>query len=302
MPELPEVQTIISGLQKIVGKTIDNLEVREPKRFYSGSKNPSQTGSGLSADKANKLAGKLKGQKIHSILRKGKIIIISLDDLIILIHLKLTGQLIYQAKDGKRIAGGHPDQGLVDSLPSKATNFIFAFKGETKLFFNDLRKFGYLQVIPKNKIESIPTIAALGIDPLSEKFNGDFLMQKLDKKPNSTIKQFLMDQTIIAGVGNIYSDEGLFFAGVLPYRKNSTIKKDEAKRIVDGIKKALELGLKYQGTSDSNYVKADGMPGKMQEHLRVYQREGEGCRKCKSKIKRVKISGRSSHYCPKCQK
>ena len=136
MPELPEVQTIINGLQKIVGKTIDDLEVREPKRFYFGEKKPSQAGSGNSSKKADDLAGKIKNQNILGVSRKGKIVIFTLQNFIILIHLKLTGQLIYQDKDKKRVAGGHPTSDFVGGMPSKATKFIFRFKNKESVTLN----------------------------------------------------------------------------------------------------------------------------------------------------------------------
>lgn len=245
------------------------------------------------------------GSSIEDIKRRAKILIFNLsNNKSMLIHLKMTGQLIWEkSSKKKRVSGGHPNFEMVGNLPTKSTRAIFYFDDKSVLYFNDQRKFGYMKLYDTEKIKKreIKEIKDIGVDPFSKKFNVEYLIRQVKRFPKRNIKQFLTDQEIIAGIGNIYSNEGLFYARILPTRIISNILKSEWQKIKDGVIKALKLGLKYGGTSDNTFVNAEGDMGEAQNHLMVYRRDGEPCKKCKSIIKRVVLGGRGTFFCPKCQ-
>lgn len=288
MPELPEVETIKIGLsKKIVGKTINDVEIKNAKSFQ-----------GEPAD--------IIGKKIINIERRAKLIRIKLsNDLNLLIHLKLTGQLIYrQTTNSQRLtadfAGGHASHDWHAKLPNANTRIVFIFSDDAKLFFNDLRKFGWVKVLKSAAIARVFD-ESFGVEPFSKEFNIQYLIMRAQKIPNRNIKQFLTDQKIIAGIGNIYADESLFDAGVMPNRKIKDIKLSEWQKIRESILKILKLGIKYGGTTDSDYVNAEGKKGGMQDHLKVYHRTGKPCFGCSGVVHRTTIASRGTHYCPKCQ-
>ncbi len=288
MPELPEVETIKRGLEKnIVGKTIADFgsdwkkNINKPLAEYKKI---------------------VKGLKIEAIKRRAKMLILDLSKgWDILIHLKLTGQLVYGSKT-KCLVGGHPIEEGYDCLPNKFTHASFTFTDKSHLYFNDIRKFGWLRLYKDNELAEEFEKMKLGIEPLSKEFTLDYLKQIFKKKPNKKIKQFLMDQTIIAGLGNIYSDEVCFYAKVRPNRLVKDLKEKEIKLIYQGIKKILQASIKAQGTTFSNYRNAEGEAGAYSKQLKVYGRYGEKCKVCGTEIKRIKIGGRTSSYCLKCQK
>jgi formamidopyrimidine-DNA glycosylase len=283
MPELPEIETIKKGLaKKIIGKEIVDIKIETTKSFQG--------------DKENIL-----GAKIEEIGRRAKLISMKLSNgFNLLFHLKLTGQLIY-VENGERMAGGHPSHDWHAKLPNTNTRLIFTFKNGSKLFFNDLRKFGWCKVLTDIELREI--FEGYGVEPFTSDFTVDYLLRKAKKIPNRNIKQFLTDQEIIAGIGNIYVDESLFLAGVLPTRKLRDLSMAEWQKINVSVLKVLKLGLKYGGTSDRDYVNALGVKGGMQNYLKVYHRVGQPCLGgCGGVVKRMTIGGRGTHYCPTCQK
>lgn len=304
MPELPEVETIRRGLQKtIVGKKIERFKSLDSKVVQFASEN-------------------VENSKIINIGRKAKMLHFDLDnEKSILIHLKMTGQLIWEECGSEsehclkksRVAGGHPSPDWVAKLPTQHTRAIFNFDDGSKLFFNDLRRFGYMKLYDTKELSTIKELKNLGPEPLqfayapsrqasSDKFNVEYLMRKASKIPNRKIKQFITDQEIISGVGNIYVDEALFYAGIPPLRPVKEISKTEWTSIIDSIKKALELGLKYGGSSEDTYVDAFGNQGTMGDHTKVYRKTGQPCpNDCGGLIKRISLGGRGTHYCPACQ-
>ena len=307
MPELPEVETVVRGLNKhIVGQTINNVVIKD-KRSFKGS--PS-TSSG---------SKKLRGLKIKEITRRGKGIIIELakpgvvkgeDGLIstsLLIHLKMTGQLIYiptrrrSASYGglRRLNLGHPTQDFINEMPSRHTRVVFKLSRGT-LYFNDQRLFGWVKVLPTKDVAKDSFISKLGPDALE--IPSARLWAVTKRRPKSSIKAILLDQSIITGLGNIYTDEVLFEAGIRPTRKGKTITQKDAENLIKAIKKVLAKGIKYSGTSIVNYKTPEGSMGKMQNYLKVYSRAGLPCRKCKTPITKIKLAGRSAHFCKKCQK
>ncbi|MGB9911652.1 MAG: bifunctional DNA-formamidopyrimidine glycosylase/DNA-(apurinic or apyrimidinic site) lyase [Microgenomates group bacterium] len=285
MPELPEVETIKRILEKtIVGKTIIDVEVRKAKIFQGEPK-------------------EVIGETIKKIERRGKMIIIWLSgDKVLLIHLKLTGQLIWVSNAGKSVSFDYPIPFAGKVLPGKTTHVIFKINGG-KLFYNDLRQFGWIKVISNSKSQITKIIDKIGIEPFDKKFTEEYL-QQIFSRTSKPIKLVLMDQEKIAGIGNIYANEALFEAGILPTRPAKSLSKEEIKKLRKAILLVLEEGIKYGGSSaaDEAYIKPTGEPGRYQQHFRVYQRKGEKCRKCKAIIERVNLGGRGTFWCPKCQK
>lgn len=283
MPELPEVETIKRGLLKeLVGHTIQNVEVRVPKLFVGN-------------------ADSLAGQKIEDIERRAKILIWKLSDCYLIMHLKMTGQLIFVPNDSQRwLVGGHPDKLYGAELPHKHTHVIIEFDNGT-LYFNDLRKFGWMKLL-QNEGELKPMIAEYGVEYDWPEYTLDYFTKKLLRRPKITIKQALLDQSLVAGVGNIYADESLFCAKIRPTRKVAELKPKETERLFECIPQVFELSLRHGGTSSQHYLKHDGTKGRFLEFANVYKREGETCKICGVPIERIKIAGRSSHYCPHCQK
>lgn len=292
MPELPEVETIRKGLKKaIVGKKITGIDVRVPKLFH-----------GREEDAVGKM--------VKDVDRRAKQIIVDLEgDKDLLIHLKMTGQLIYRKKlemrDEKsgvknQVAGGHPSKDWFDNLPNSTTHIIFDFSDGSKLYFNDLRKFGWIKVFDTKELKNKLT-EELGVEPFDKTFTTEKLSEIIKSKPAWNIKKILTDQTLISGIGNIYSDEALYYAGISPERKAKDVTDAEIAKLKDSIIKVLEIGLKFGGSSENTYVQIDGSRGKAQEHFQVYSRGGKPC-SCGGEVKKIRLNGRGTHFCPECQK
>lgn len=287
MPELPEVETIKNDLkQKILKRRIKKVDLRLKKIVKS-----SQREFVLNLEKNN----------FQNIKRRGKLLIfyLSQKDKYLIIHLRMTGQLIYQK--GKKItAGGHSDNSSITSLPNKHTHLIFNFSDGSKLFFNDLRRFGVVKIVSEKELEKITN--NFGAEPLDKSFSLKILKDLFENKKGN-IKAFLLNQKYIAGIGNIYADEILFEAGVLPDRKINSLKVEEIKKIYQAVKKILKKAVKYRGTTFNNYLDADGKRGKFLKLSKVYGREKEKCLRCqKSIIQKTRIAGRGTRYCKRCQK
>jgi len=277
MPELPEVETVKRGLEKVlVGKKIvdfvsdwhkaTNKPVKEYKRI-------------------------LKGLKIVGVRRRARMIILDLSkDWKIFIHLKMTGQLVFRDKKNR------------ENLPNKFTHAIFTFSDGSNLYFNDVRKFGWVRLYSGAELDHAIKRLNLGPEPLTKDFSIAYWWEMMRKRPRSKVKQFIMDNKVVVGVGNIYSDEVCFYAKVKPSRLVGTIKRAQAKKIHDGIIRILQAAINAQGTTFSNYVNSNGEAGAYTKKLKVYQRYGEKCYHCKSIVKRMKIGGRTSSYCPNCQR
>ncbi len=273
MPELPEVETLKRELSIIVDKKFKLASI---------------------------FASQLKNKKIISVERRAKILIITLSgEQKLLIHLKMTGQLIYQPKVGKLVIGGHPDPSA-DGNPFKYTRAEFIFTDQSKLYFNDLRKFGWLKLL--NKTESEKILNKHGVEPLSKLFTFQNFQNLLQKYPNRKLKQFLLDQSLIAGLGNIYVDEACFLAKILPTRTVKSLTKLEQKNLHTSIIKILKLSIAKKGTSAKNYIRSDGTKGGFVPYLKVYGRKNEKCKRCKTGvIQKIKFAGRGTHFCENCQ-
>ncbi|MFA6306877.1 MAG: bifunctional DNA-formamidopyrimidine glycosylase/DNA-(apurinic or apyrimidinic site) lyase [Patescibacteria group bacterium] len=284
MPELPEVETIVRDLNRgLKNKKIIGIESLDHKVFQ------------LSGGKIKEAVGK----KIKAVKRRAKMIIIDLGELSLIVHLKMTGQLVYKIKT-KIIAGGHPILNQAQELPNKFTRVIFRFNDKSALYFNDVRRFGWIKLVSLGELKSIGR--SLGVEPLSPKFTLKYFKQVLTHKRKTTIKQFLLDQKYIAGIGNIYADEALFAARLKPVRRVETLRPDEIKKLWLMIPKILRYAIKYRGTSFNDYVDARGQAGNFVKYLQVYGRAGEKCRNCGGIVRKMKLGGRGTHWCDRCQK
>jgi formamidopyrimidine-DNA glycosylase len=286
MPELPEVETTARILKtKLVGKKISDIKIFSPKQFPDNPK-------------------LVIGSKITDVKRRAKILVIYLDKFVLTAHLKLTGQFVYADKtEGEKAVFGHPiPLSGGNSLPGRSTRVVLKFTDQSALFFNDLRKFGWIKILAKNKF-NIETFSQLGVEPFSDKFTSKALKLMFDKTKRA-VKTVLMDQKIIAGIGNIYANEALFFAKIHPQRPANSLSKKEIDLLKKAVLKVLEKGIANQGTSaaDDAYIKPDGSKGKNQNYLSVYQKTGKDCIYCKGKIKKITIGGRGTFFCPICQK
>jgi len=280
MPELPEVETIKRGLEKkIVGLTIKSVEVFTSKSFQG--------------DK-----GKIIPKKIIGIIRRAKILIIEFRDNYLLVHLKMTGQLIFRkfsmTNNQFSIKTKRYDVG---ELPNKYTRVIIEFNNKDKLYFNDLRKFGWMKIV-KN-LDNLK----LGPEPLEKEFTFEYF-KKMLKKSRRPIKIIIMDQQNLSGVGNIYATEALFYAQIYPGKPANSLSDIEILRLRKSIIKVLKMGIANLGSSskDEAFRDIEGNKGSMQKHFAVYEREGLDCPGCKGKIKKIKLGGRGTYFCVNCQK
>ncbi len=284
MPELPEVHTIIKDLtSKVKGETIVG--------FWSDWKKAVKSGF-------SKLEKEIKGRKILGFERIGKNILMNLSGgKTVIIHLKMTGHLLVKPKGWKPKAAG-------DYLSEKVNQYIhhiFSLSSGKTIEFSDLRKFGRIILADSNQVGEVKEIKSLGIDPLSREFTFDKFDEIL-KKRKTKIRLLLMNQNLIAGIGNIYVSEILFDAGIMPARIAKSLNLSERKSLYKSIQKILKKAIKLRGTSDSDYRDTSGAPGKYQNFLLVYGKKGAKCPKCSETIKVEKIGQRSSYCCPKCQK
>lgn len=283
MPELPEVEIVKMGLERyLIGLEIQNVEVRNSKSF-SGD------------------VSVVKGQTVTEIRRKAKVLMIDLDnDQSLLVHLKMTGQLVYQTKyEQNKVVGGHPQVSYNQPLPHTHSHVIFTFTDGSKLFFNDLRKFGWIHVVPTQKSDSYGMLSRVGPEPREIKNTNEF-RTKYDKNPNATIFQSLLNQELVAGIGNIYANESLYEAKILPERRVKEIKPREWTSLYHSICRVLGKAIKRGGTSDSTFIGVDGARGDYLTIAHVYHKKTAN--PCGHSVLRKKIGGRTTHYCDQCQK
>lgn len=320
MPELPEVETIKRGLTKfILHKKLTRIVVLENKSFnfdtvgltrdyffdISAESSRERNRDSLSgnAKKSNIGSAKVyqnsKDLFVSNLRRFGKALIIDLDNgYSLMIHLRMTGQLIWRGQEN--YAGGHPSENFLAALPNKQTRVIFEFE-DGKLYFNDQRKFGFVKVIKTTEVENDNFIQKLAKEPWQ--MSPDEFKNNLMKHKNTAIKSALLDQSTICGLGNIYADETLFFAGIHPARKVGELTDSEILRILEGARATMQKSIDSGGSTMATYVKADGTRGDyLEKFAEVFRREGEKCRKCGETIIKIRVAGRGTHICPNCQK
>jgi formamidopyrimidine-DNA glycosylase len=288
MPELPEVETIRAGLAKLLpGKVVKDVWYDWDKSFPNA---PSD------------VARFLVGAKIQRIRRRAKVLIIELSGgWALIIHLKMTGQLVFVGK-GERFGAGHPSDSLVGELPVKSTRVIIDFTDGSKLFFNDQRKFGWMRLMPAIEIPEIDFFKKVGPEPLDDDFTVTRFIERLLRRKNSNIKAVLLDQSVIAGVGNIYADESLWGAKIHPASLVGKIPKPQLVLLYNSLRQVLALSIAKGGSTDKNYVDAEGQKGSYLSFANVFRKQGQPCPRCGTPIEKIRVAGRGTHICPKEQR
>lgn len=283
MPELPEVETIKRGLDKLlIGQVITDIDAAWAKSMPD--------------------AKRAVGHKVLGLERRGKVLIVNLDrDMSLLFHLKMTGQLVFIEKTGERFAGGHPTHSMEHALPDKSTRVVFTFKSGDQLFFNDQRKFGWIKLVETAHVNLDKLLMRMGPEPLGSQFTIKDFAQKVSKS-RAPIKAIILDQSTVSGVGNIYADESLHLAKIHPQRPGISLTLAEITRLHQAIKDIVALGIQHGGTSFTHYVNALGKQGDYLQLARVFRKNGSKCPLCGSIIQKIRVAGRGTHYCPKCQK
>ena len=307
MPELPEVEIIRRGLNRLaVGRTVAAIESRESRSF-----------PGFSANVATQIVG----SSVISIDRRGKLLIINLDnDHSLLVHLRMTGQLVFRPAEktmeesqgrgsiasyvaDESFGGGHPNASLIKELPDKTTRVIIRFTDDSHLYFNDQRKFGYFMLVLSADVQDDSFIRQLGPEPLTEDFTWQELKNRLPLNSTRTVKAALLDQSVVAGIGNIYADESLFGAGIHPERPVLSLSDSDIKNLHGSICGCLQQSIDDGGSTARNYVDSEGMRGEYLDlHAQVYNRTGQLCPRCGQIIEKTRVAGRGTHICPHCQK
>mgnify|MGYP003584538338 CR=1 FL=1 len=276
MPELPEIETIVAGLNRLViGKIIDDITWDWAKAFPN---DPAVVDATI-------------GRSIVKASRMGKAILIDLDNTTtILIHLKMTGQLVFQEADQE------------GPFPDKTTRVTLDFTDGSLLYFNDQRKFGWVKILTSTELANNEFLQKLGPDPLSKTFTQALFTQRMSRRKDTSVKAALLDQTVVAGLGNIYCDEALFLAGIMPDRKVRTLSDQDYRKLHRAIRKVLKRSVELGGSTRRNYLNVEGIRGHYLDEAFVYGRTGEPCRVCAQPILKIRVAGRGTHFCKHCQK
>ena len=241
------------------------------------------------------------GAKITSVKRRAKLLFINLNsDYSLVIHLKMTGQLVYRSSKGQRFGAGHPSDSLVGSLPDRSTRVIIHLDG-ADIFFNDQRVFGWIKLIPTDEISNMEFVKKLGPEPLEKEFTEEIFNKQIKRRKRSRVKAVLLDQSVLAGMGNIYTDEALWSAQIHPERRIEDLNIDEVGRLHKAIIAVLNIGIDKGGSTDRNYVDAEGRKGNYLDFANVFRQEGQQCHRCGGEIIKIRVAGRGTHLCPQCQ-
>lgn len=316
MPELPEVETVKRGLRPLIlNKKIVQVRVAEPKCFLGE-------------------ATEVEGAKVVGLRRRGKALLIDLDNgRTVMVHLRMTGQLIWRKGDlldgqvspeielvgagenraigeqagtrtaevlrAEQFAAGHPSKNFTAALPNKQTRVTLVF-GDGAVFFNDQRKFGFMKVLPTEAVEREKFIAELGKEPWE--MTAEELYAGCQRHGRAPIKAVLLDQKVIAGLGNIYADETLFYAKVHPETRAGDLTRAEVEQILAGARATMQAAIDSGGSTMATYVRPDGTTGDyLEKFAQVFRREGKVCPRCGTEIVKLRVAGRGTHICPKCQ-
>ena len=288
MPELPEVETVRRGLAELlIGRTVRRVTVFDsPKSF------PNAPGQ---------IEQFLYGASVMAVRRRAKVLIIDLDsDYSLVVHLKMTGQLIFRGQ--QNFGGGHPTDSLVGDLPDRSTRVQIDFADDSHLFFNDQRKFGWIKLLPTVEVPQLPFMQKVGPEPLDSKTTAKEFIQRIRRRQNSMIKPAFLDQAVIAGVGNIYADEALWAAQIHPETRVKNVTDAQLNTLFTELRNILQLSIDQGGSTDKNYVDAEGRKGNYLTFAHVFRREGQAChRHPDQEIIKLKVGGRGTHICPVCQ-
>lgn len=277
MPELPEVESVRQGLEQlIIGKTIERVKI-DWERII------------VTEDNIDHWIQSLCNQTIQAIHRRGKYLIFYLDDIILISHLRMEGKYHYYSYDD------------IPLKKDKHTHIRFFFTDGSQLHYHDVRKFGRMECLNKNQVDNYFIQRKLGPEPIAEQFNVEYFENQL-KKVKKAIKPVLLEQKIVAGLGNIYADEVLFQAKIHPQRLAATLSHDEIYRLYDAILSIMAAAVKAGGSSVRTYLNSLGEAGTYQQQLKVYGRQEEPCFNCGYPISKIQFAGRGTHFCSHCQK
>ncbi|HRJ06716.1 MAG TPA: bifunctional DNA-formamidopyrimidine glycosylase/DNA-(apurinic or apyrimidinic site) lyase [Candidatus Saccharibacteria bacterium] len=317
MPELPEVETVRRGLAELLpGRIVKSAQaIDSPKSFPNANEDVRQF---------------LVGAKILEVKRRAKVLLIELDSKhSLVIHLKMTGQLVF-VKEGhtpplgsevnsepalhplklaqdaragaQRFGAGHPNDSLVGELPDKSTRVIIEFTDGSHLYFNDQRKFGWVKLMPTLEVPNIDFMKKVGPEPLEADFTAEQFAERFRRRAKTNIKAAFLDQTVVAGVGNIYADESLWGAKIDPRRLVGNVTEAEFHNLYHELRIVMNLAIEKGGSTDKNYVNAEGKKGSYMDFARVFRREGRPCPRCGATILKIRHAGRGTHFCENCQK
>jgi formamidopyrimidine-DNA glycosylase len=241
------------------------------------------------------------GATIVAVRRRAKVLLIELDSqYTLVVHLKMTGQLVYRGSS--RFGGGHPNDSLVGDLPDQSTRVTVTFHDGSQLFFNDQRKFGWMKLIPTPEVPNIDFMKKVGPEPLEDSFTAEQFIPRIRRRNNTTIKAALLDQTVLAGVGNIYADEGLWGAKIHPATRVKNVSDEALGELLKELKFVMNLSIEKGGSTDRNYVNAEGKRGSYIDFARVFRKERTPCpRHPDAAVEKTRVAGRGTHVCPLCQ-
>lgn len=318
MPELPEVETVRRGLAELLpGRVVARTVVFDsPKSFPNAPADVEQF---------------LYGARVTAVRRRAKVLMIDLDtQYSLVVHLKMTGQLVFRqssrnsarvspkksrgprkvaqdfsadtAREIDDFAGGHPNDSLIGELPDRSTRVQIEFTDGSRLFFNDQRKFGWVKLLPTDEVKNLPFMQKVGPEPLDPNTRAEDFIQRIRRRQNSMIKPALLDQAVIAGVGNIYADEALWAARIHPQTRVKNVSDQQLNTLFNELRQILQLSIDQGGSTDKNYVDAEGRKGNYLTFAHVFRREGQAChRHSDQEIIKLKVGGRGTHICPVCQ-
>ncbi len=241
------------------------------------------------------------GAQVQEVRRRAKVLIIDLSGgYSLVVHLKMTGQLVFVGRE--RFGAGHPNESLIARLPDKSTRVSLAFTDGSHLYFNDQRKFGWMRLLPTVQVPELDFFKKVGPEPLAADFTSTIFIQRLKRRAKTSIKAAILDQTVLAGIGNIYADESLWGAKIHPASRVADISATKLKTLFKEIQYVLRLAIEKGGSTDRNYVNAEGKKGSYMSFARVFRREGQDCpRHPGTVIEKSRVAGRGTHTCPKCQ-
>lgn len=288
MPELPEVETLRRGLDAtVLGKRIESVAVLWRPSF----------------DVARaRIDAIVTGHRVTAIRRRGKVLLLGLDDeQHLLVHPKMTGQLVVAEHGTTVFAGGHPSPSMLGPMPNATTRVVFSLSADTVLYFNDQRKFGWIRLVDTGSLAGEEFLSRLGPEPLSEAFTCRGLRERLARHPRAPVKAVILDQSAVAGVGNIYADESLHLARIDPRRLAGTLSAAEVGHLHEAIRTVIGGAVEHGGTSFASYVNDFRGSSTYLAQARVFQRAGEPCAACGTPIQRTRVAGRGTSICPRCQ-
>jgi len=288
MPELPEVETVRAGLARLLpGKVVRRVEVFDSPRSFPND--------------LEQIEQFLCNAAIINVRRRAKVLLIDLKSgYSLVIHLKMTGQLVFRGEAS--FGGGHPTDSLVGHLPDRSTRVRIDFADSSHLFFNDQRKFGWIKLVPTLAVDELPFMQKVGPEPLSPDTTDEEFIRRIRRHQSMMMKPAFLDQSVIAGVGNIYADEALWAAKIHPETRVRDVSDAQLSTLFTELRKVLRRAIDEGGSTDKNYVDAEGRRGNYLRFAHVFRREGQPCPVHPDQsIIKIRVGGRGTHICPVCQ-